>query len=243
VTESSLLRIGAQIVLVLAVASSAAAGEVVVSSTLHPITHSLIACPPSLANDDQRCLANEQSRLNTFVIRDWIHAAADMNGISLSAEEKAHVERRVAELHDTMVRSAKHFRQVNEFVLRIRRGEKPDQVFAAGETVGITRSEIESHLPLMPTLQDAERAVARDPVADADAAVRRNETQKLLIERLQALVQDRAQKQHTTFAVAEQQLWDATIAKIEMRVIDPRYHLPERKGVFDVRKQTVYLHP
>jgi hypothetical protein len=122
---------------------------------------------------------------------------------------------------------------------RVHAGESLEKVAAEVAKDGIPVGMLKGAMNEYPTEADARRALARDFIADGDVAVRTHYTRQALIAKLQDLVHQRAIASGVSEDAAAEAFWKDMVAKHHFRIVDPRYQLPDFKGVLQRHEITI----
>jgi len=204
-------------------------GRVVASTSSGSILYGMIACDPESEGAD--CHRYEQQRIDRRIHRVWIDAAMKTYGVTLTPEEKASVERNLAEARAAIERAAKRFHALAVAALRVRRGEDRAVVLADIEHEGIPARDFNWELAHVRTVRDAERAAAKDFVADGERGMREYQVRMHGLGHLSEIVKQRAIAGHVGFETAEERFWSEIARATDTRIIDPVFAMPGRKGI------------
>lgn len=204
--------------------------RLIAQSDAGKVLYRMISCEqPAEAVSD--CHAREQQRLARRIQMQWINAAAKMQGVALKPDEETDVARKTAAEESHIVTAAARFKALAVAAAKIRRGEDRARVLAELSKQGITAQDLDWELGQLPTLLDAERAAAKDFVAEGRQATRDYYAGPYVIEQLREIVSLRAAAEHASFDSAEEQFWTNVAHATHTRIIDPSFSLPDQKGI------------
>jgi hypothetical protein len=201
-----------------------------------PITYRKVRCPANLRTEPEQCLKVEQERLRVRLVQLIIDAAAATHNLELTEEERAEVEKHVVAEKQANADAARVFRGAISGAARVHAGESLDKVAADVAEDGVSIEMLKGAMNEYPTEADARRASARDFIADGDAAVRTYFTRQASLAKLRDLVHQRALAAGITDEAAAEAFWKDIGARHHFRVVDPRYQLPDFKGVLKINE-------
>ena len=224
---TALLILGAT----LAAAPPADRERLIAQSDNGKVVYRMIACEPQMSAED--CHAAEQQRLAHHLERQWVDAAVKKYEIALTSEQQGFVDRQIAAQEPHVQVTAARFQALYAAAAAIRRGEDRNRVLSELKQHDITAAELDRELEHLPTLAEAERAAAKDQVADGRRAVRDYYTRRYLLDAIQELVRKRAAVQRVSFEIAEQHLWSEVARDTHTRILDSTYTIPDGKGILN----------
>lgn len=204
-----------------------------------PITYRKVRCPANFRAEPEKCLKVEQERLRVRLSELIIEAAAATHNLELTEEERADVEAHVTAEKQANADAARIFSGAFSGAARVHAGESLDKVAADVAKDGVSIEMLQGAMNEYPTEVEANRASARDFIADGDTAVRTYFTREKLWPKLRNVVYQRAVAAGITDEAAVEGFWKDIAARHHFRVVDPRYHLPDFKGVLKINEITI----
>jgi len=213
----------------LAAATPADRERLIAQSDNGKVVYRMIACEAQMSAED--CHAAELRRLGRHMQRLWVDAAVKKYAIELTPAQETFVDRQVAAQESHVQKTAAHFQALYAAVVAIRRGDERDRVLSDLKQHDIAAAELDRELEHLPTLAEAERAAAKDQVADGRRAVRDYYARQYRLDALRELVRKRAVAETVSFAVAEEHFWSEIARDTHTRIVDPTYTMPDRKGI------------
>ena len=201
--------------------------RLIAESDVGRVVYSMVACRPAVANRHQ-C---EQSELDRRIHIQWIDAAVKLNKVALTPDEAASAENKTKADDAHIVAAAARFKALAEGALRVRRGEDRERVLSELSKQRLTARDLDWEIEHLPTLAAAEKAAAKDYVAEGRQAARDYYAHVSYLDHLRRIVQQRAAATNSPFTAAEEQLWSDVARATHTRIVDPAFTMPARKGI------------
>jgi len=202
--------------------------RVIAQTDAGKVLYRMISCSTGQTTSDRVC---EQRRLARRIYARWIEAAVKLHGVTLTPQEEACVAQETAAAEADNQIAAVRFHLLAEAALRICRGEDRNVVAAALESQHITEQDLAWELEHLTTVAAAERAAAKDYLAETRQATRDDRARPFVLAHLHAIVTQRAAARHISFDAAEEELWSDVACATHTRIVDPAFTLPDRKGI------------
>ena len=207
--------------------------EIIVTSDLGSIPYEHIRCAPAKRANAEACAASERDKLSARVYALAIDAAAALHGLRLTPEESQRVDARVESARALGHRAAEEYMLIAEGVLRIRQGLCADEVIAELGRAGIKREMVESMLSRVATADEAKAILARDHIAETEAAASTYYTREMMRRKLAALVRERAAASGKPVAEEGRAFWEHVLSRYHFEVVKQPYQLPDFEGVLN----------
>jgi hypothetical protein len=195
-----------------------------------PIPYRKVRCPANLRASPEQCLKAEQERLRVRLTQ--------LN-LELTEDERADVEKHVVAEKQANADAARVFKGAISGAARVHAGEPLDEVAADVAKDGVSIDMLKGAMNEYPTEADARRASARDFIADGDTAVRTYFTRQASLAKLRDLIHQRAAAAGTTDEAAAEAFWKEIATRHHFRVVDPRYQLPDFRGILKINEITI----
>jgi len=201
--------------------------RLIAESDAGKVVYSMVSCRATVA-DRRQC---EQFELDRRIHIQWIDSAVKLNNVALTPEETASAENKTKADDAHIVAAAARFKALAEGALRVRRGEDRGRVLADLSKQRVTARDLDWEVDHLPTIAAAEKAAAKDYVAEGRQAARDYYAHLSYLVHLRRIVEQRAVAEHVPFAAAEERFWSDVARATHTRIVDPAFTLPARKGI------------
>jgi hypothetical protein len=224
-------------------ASLARSGDDVVVSYDGGVVHRIrIACPAQMSQNVASCHSYEQARIDHIVWQYWINAAAPMYGVGLTPAEETRIRRNLDSQRAENERVVVHDRTLWTAVIRLQKGDPPSRVYGDAVASGVTKSELDREVAHNRSEAWLETGVKRATIEEVERASRDAMVLVIFGDHLRDLIKKRATEAHVSVGDAEEQLWTEVANRTHTHVVDPAFHLPEKRGVLNIHAETIQIH-
>jgi hypothetical protein len=169
----------------------------------------------------------QQRRLDVRIAQAWLDAAARLNGVTLTAEDERQIRDAAEREKPRAEQEAARYRDIVSAVLRIRKGESESGVIAEVERPSVSATDIRQMEEILPTVESAERARAKDMAAEIERLAGDRERRDLLAEKIRQLLLRKSAAVHQTFDRVQSEFWSGIAKKTNTRILDAAYRLPD----------------
>ena len=195
------------------------------------IRRSEIRCSRRVANDVAKCLAHENAQLQTLLLRHFVNVAAARERVEPTQQEV--LKTIPAQLLDEQMLRVVGLRskKIARAVLAVRAGGAADAIYTEQlEKNGIARAEFDDALAMFST-EGARNFLQRDIAAETRQNVIRDYTHREKLTRLRRAVEQTATERNMSYETAAAALWSEVLRATGVVIVDPRYSMPDLKGL------------